>query len=299
MIKFLKKHKTYLLIGYVFLLAIHFLFKDHFYVTGIFFYSFPLGILITAVFPLLALYYNQKVIRFALLALAVFLSFFFFQNHYVSYEDNNLEAANSIFFWNIADQKDYNIDVLEKTLETKNIDALFFVEVMHEDNNFNAEFKKRLNGYNIELLNGNMMVAAKKGITAINYLEDKNNYRFNHIKVEIGSNDYNIVMVDLFANPRHNKKEAFKILLDYSKKNDIDIILGDFNTPYESIYFDRLKPNYTSARTFRNGFTATWPILFPLWELDQIWVTKKLDVLKTEKEFYSESDHAMLVTEFK
>ena len=114
MIKLLKKHKTYLLIGYVFLLGIHFGFKDYFYITGVFFYSFPLGILIASVFPLFALFYDQKIMRFALIAMVGFLSFFFVQNHYVSYENNNADAANSIFFWNIADQKDYNIDVIRK-----------------------------------------------------------------------------------------------------------------------------------------------------------------------------------------
>ena len=227
------------------------------------------------------------------------LSFFWIQNHYVSYKNNDLNSTNSIFFWNIADQKDYNIEVLEKTLETKSIDALFFVEVIHKDNNFNAELKQRLHGYNIEFLKGDMMVASKKGITIIDYLEEKNNYRLNHLKVEIGTNAYEVVIVDVFAKPWHNKKKAFSKIFKYLEKNHIDIIVGDFNTPYESIYFNHFKTNYKSARNFQNGFSATWPYPLPLLEIDHIWINKQLKIVSTEKEFYTDSDHALLITKFK
>jgi len=299
MVTWLKKQKTYLLIGYVFLLLIHFGFKDHLYVTGILFYAFPLPVLILAIFPLLALFYNKKRILFALLGLIGLLSFFWINHQYINYNIIDTNSANSILLWNIADQKDYNVDVLKKTLETQHIDALFFVEVLHEDNNFNAQFTKELNNYNIEFLEGNMMVAAKKGITVVDYIEEKNNYKLNHLKIEIEANTFEVVIVDIFAKPWHNKKKAFTKIYEYLEKHNIDIILGDFNTPYESIYFNHFKTNYTSARNFQNGFSATWPYPMPLLEIDHIWISKQLNILSTKKEFYSDSDHALLITDFK
>ncbi|MBU2929253.1 endonuclease/exonuclease/phosphatase family protein [Winogradskyella psychrotolerans] len=227
------------------------------------------------------------------------LTYFWINNQYINYDSISANSTNSIFFWNIADQKDYNIDVLKKTLETRSIDALFFVEVLHKDNDFNSQFKHQLHNYNVEFLEGNMMVAAKSDITIINYLEEKRHYKLNHLKVEIGTTPFEVVIVDIFAKPWHNKKKAFTKIYEYLEDHDIDIILGDFNTPYESIYFNHFKTNYASSRNFQNGFTATWPYPVPLLEIDHIWINKQLPILSTEKKFYTESDHGILITEFK
>ncbi|WP_178985785.1 endonuclease/exonuclease/phosphatase family protein [Winogradskyella helgolandensis] len=299
MMKWLKKQKTYLLIGYVFLLLIHFGFKDHLYLTGILFYAFPVPILILAIFPLIALFYNKKRIRFTLLGLIGLLSFIWINNQYINFESSNVNSTNSIFLWNIADQKDYNVDVLKKTLEAQRIDALFFVEVLHKDNNFNTQFKQQLHNYNVQFLDGNMMVVAKKGITIVDYIEEERHYKLNHLKVEIGLNTFEVIIVDIFAKPWHNKKKAFTKIYKYLEDHDIDIILGDFNTPYESIYFNHFKTNYTSARNFQKGFSATWPYPVPLLEIDHIWIKKQQTILSTEKKFYTDSDHALLITEFK
>lgn len=298
MIKFLRKHKTYLLIGYVFLLLVHFAIKDNFYLTGILFYAFPLPILIVATLPLLALFYTKKGIRFILIGVIGCLLIFWIKNQYINGSNSKIDATHSILFWNIANQKDYNISTLEKIIDSNDIDALFFVEALHKNNKFNAEFEKRLSGYNIQLLEGNMMVAARKHITTVGYLNEKHNYRLNHLKVALGKNTFDVALVDVFARPLHNKEQALSDIITYSEKNGIDIIVGDFNTPYESIYFDKFKSKYTSARNFQNGFTATWPNPVPLLEIDQVWISKRLVIHRLEKNYNHGSDHALLITEF-
>lgn len=298
MTKFLKKYKVHILIGYVFLLSVHFGFKDHFYITGIFFYPFPLLTLILALIPLFVLFYSKIKMRLILLSLAGLLSFFWIKNYYINYENKNTIVSRSILFWNIAKQKDYNINDLKKVIETKNLDAVILIEVIHKDNQFNTEFKELLNDFSIELLEGDMLIATKGNIIIKNYSKEHRNYKINHIQIELEKDSYSLAIVDVFGSPFHNRKYVLNKITTYSNDNNIDIILGDFNTPYESVHFDKFKSNYNSLREYQNGFTATWPIGIPLLELDQIWLNKKLTPLNLEKQYTKSSDHALLIGEF-
>ena len=51
-------------------------------------------------------------------------------------------------------------------------------------------------------------------------------------------------------------------------------------------------------RYFQNGYTATWPRIFPILEIDQIWINKKFTPLHLKKIFYKGSKHAMLIGTF-
>jgi len=298
MTNFLKKHKAYIFLIYAFLFLIHFGFKDHFFITGVLFYAFPLSLLIIALIPLLVLFYSNRKIRIVLLSLVGLLSFFWVQNYYFNYANDSTSASHSIVFWNIAKQKDYNIEDLKKILESENIDVILLIEALHENNDFNQEFKKILSDYNIEFLEGNMMIAAKGNILIKNYSVENLDYRINHLRIELKKSSYSIALVDIYGNPLHDKKYALNTAMDYSINNNIDLIFGDFNTPYESIHFNKLKLNYNSLRAYQNGVSATWPASIPLLELDQIWLKNNIKPLSLEKHYFKNSDHALLIGKF-
>lgn len=78
------------------------------------------------------------------------------------------------------------------------------------------------------------------------------------------------------------------------------VVLGDFNTPYESSYLKQLKTNFNQAFNKKgNGFRETWFYNLPILSLDHIWVSKDLKILKTEKIYTFKSDHNMLKTYIK
>jgi endonuclease/exonuclease/phosphatase family metal-dependent hydrolase len=81
------------------------------------------------------------------------------------------------------------------------------------------------------------------------------------------------------------------------KNTNNTIILGDFNLPYESMLLKEIKGNFNHAFTNKgNGFRETWFWNIPLLSIDHIWVSKDLNILKTEKVATFKSDHSMLKT---
>jgi hypothetical protein len=108
----LKNYKAYLLIGYAFLLLVHFLLKDNFFPFSIIFYAFPLLILIGISAILALLFFRRKKYRTVLLIVFIGLSVNWIQNYYYSTEPAALESTSKIFYWNIAKKKiDYRYTV--------------------------------------------------------------------------------------------------------------------------------------------------------------------------------------------
>jgi hypothetical protein len=169
------------------------------------------------------------------------------------------------------------------------------VEAIHNQSDYKYKIEKELHDYKVEYLKSNMIVASKDKIETLNSIQINQNLNLNHIRV--GNQTY--LLVDIYASPIHNKKDALNNVIEYANKNSIDVILGDFNTPFESIHFKKFKSKYTSLRTYQKGFSATWPFGIPLLELDQIWLKNEIKPLGLEKTHYSCSDHPVLVGKFK
>jgi vancomycin resistance protein VanJ len=103
-----------------------------------------------------------------------------------------------------------------------------------------------------------------------------------------------LLMVDFSPTLERSRSPAFdrlfQIIDAYSEKPLI--VIGDFNTPADSVYFDRLRKRLTSAfDAAGHGYAATWPMPLPVLQLDHIWTNKHLRVLRCEHHTSLYSDH--------
>lgn len=74
--------------------------------------------------------------------------------------------------------------------------------------------------------------------------------------------------------------------------------MGDFNTPGDSVWFDKLRERYTNLfKESGTGFLATWPAIAPILDIDHIWLSSQLESSCAWKVMSSTSDHAMLLGE--
>ncbi len=103
------------------------------------------------------------------------------------------------------------------------------------------------------------------------------------------------MIVDIDSNPLFSRKERFKILIENLNNLKRTIIMGDFNTPYESVFFESYKKQYYHAfQQVGAGFDSTWLFGIPLLQIDHIWTSKDLKPVKFAKDYHLLSDHAKL-----
>lgn len=112
--------------------------------------------------------------------------------------------------------------------------------------------------------------------------------------------EVSFLLVDFTATYDKSRRPAFDRLfqiVDAFAEKPL-IVIGDFNTPSDSAHFDRLRTRLKSAfESSGSGYAATWPMPFPVLELDHIWVNKHLRVLRCEHPTSLYSDHRAVVAD--
>ncbi|WP_299338089.1 endonuclease/exonuclease/phosphatase family protein [uncultured Psychroserpens sp.] len=295
----LKQHyKAYLLVGYAFLLLIHFIAKDHVFPLSIVFYAFPLPILIVIGLCLTGLFFRRLSYALPTLALTVLLVIIWKTNYYFSTEKVYRQNSSKVLFWNLAKRAQLPVDQISDKVKTHQPEILSFVEAPHTTLKNLDDLKLALPNYNFKTLKGAMLVAAKGDIELLKHEYKDDSHKINMVQISNNSKHLKIIITDLTASVFINKKQPVNIVLGIAKANAVDFIAGDFNTPYESVFFKEYKTNYNSFHNYNNGFTATWPLGIPLFEIDHIWISKQHEPIRLNKYYNDASDHALLISEF-
>jgi endonuclease/exonuclease/phosphatase family metal-dependent hydrolase len=116
-------------------------------------------------------------------------------------------------------------------------------------------------------------------------------------RVRVQDREMTAVIVDLEADPFHSRHEAFARLenLLAEQAGEPLVVMGDFNTPLDSVHFDSWKRRLQHAfLTAGTGLPETWPVPLPVLALDHVWVSSDLTVTRCEKRRHPPLDHTGL-----
>jgi endonuclease/exonuclease/phosphatase (EEP) superfamily protein YafD len=124
---------------------------------------------------------------------------------------------------------------------------------------------------------------------------------FSLLEIESPEGGLFLLVVDVDAIPDHPRAPPLGRVAELAAAYETKplLILGDFNTPSDSVHFVPLRKHARSAWEIAGqGWGPTWPNPVPVMELDQAWVSPKIDVRKAEhfETFYS--DHRPLIVDF-
>ncbi len=102
------------------------------------------------------------------------------------------------------------------------------------------------------------------------------------------------VTVDVYGPPLLPRGGQLNETLGFTNHDPGVIVMGDFNTPYESVHFDPFRTGglQDALTAGGHGFRETWFYGLPLLSLDHIWLGKDWHVLEARKIWKPQSDHA-------
>lgn len=105
-----------------------------------------------------------------------------------------------------------------------------------------------------------------------------------------------VVVADVFAHLLHSRRGQLREVLAQAQDRGDALLVGDFNTPLESVFLEPWRARYRNVfETRPSGLAETWPLGLPLLSLDQVWVGPDWQVIEVEKLWrVRESDHAAL-----
>lgn len=284
--------------GYAFLLLIHFILKDYFYPISIIFYAFPPTILILIGLWFCVINRKSKRILIMLVLLCSILTFSWFKNYYFINKPLLKGMTSSILFWNVAKNKQFPLDIITEKVNVYKPTIIGLVEASHMTDSHKNKLIEKFPDYEFQILKGDMFIGIKGKINDIAYNSLDKSHKFNMINATINKKKISILLVDIYASPFINKKQPLNIINEYATKHQVEFIIGDFNTPYESVHFKEYFQNFQNFHQYSDGFTATWPYGIPLLELDQIFINKSMQPSSMTKFNYFVSDHQLLIGKF-
>lgn len=288
-----------LIILYIFLLIVHFIIKDRFDSLSVVFYSCPLPLILIFGCFLTLISLKNKRLRYILLPIVVG-PLIYFGFHYFGTENKNLTSGTKfhILFWNASRNKPLTRPFLLENIKQYHPEIIALVEAGDiSDENFKI-LKDSFSGYEFRFLEGEMLIGVKGSIDTITYHSVQGFSSINYINATIHQKPTTIMISDVIAVPIENRKKSLGIIYDFTKKNPVDVLVGDFNTPYESAFFGPFKSDFKSMHHFSLGMTSTWPIPYPVIEIDHIWLNPKYNPIKLEKFCSNISRHKMLIAEY-
>lgn len=263
-------------------IVVHFTIKDTFYISSLVFYATPLLLIVLGLLFLLLFIKTSARKYYAILALV--LTIIWVKNSCIFVTETKTSEGLEIVLWNA-----YRIQNFEEAFQENG--AIPDVAVLIESDIDKFENAKKAFPKYYFYFNDHAIAIFSKTPLKIYSSSTKEHVTMVHFN----TNDIDFYAVDVYANMKFFRKPMLKNILSRIKTDDKTIILGDFNAPYESLFFKNYKKNYQHAFTEKgSGFRETWFWNFPLLSLDHIWVSPDLEIQKTEKITTWKSDHSML-----
>ena len=106
-----------------------------------------------------------------------------------------------------------------------------------------------------------------------------------------------VVVADVHPGLFHSREQQIREVFAQSKDRPDAILVGDFNTPLESHFFDEPRQKFVNALDVKgSGFRETWPVGLPLLSIDHAWIGQGWEVIGTQKIWRLKgSDHAAIL----
>ena len=118
--------------------------------------------------------------------------------------------------------------------------------------------------------------------------------------VEIQGTVVRVMIVDLVADLWVSRRDALLKLAETLDAwgNRPVIVMGDFNCPDESVWFEHFPEDYREVfRAAGSGYAPTWPWPCPVLKLDQMWVSRRVRIGRAWQTGTWRSDHRIVQAE--
>lgn len=288
--------------GIITVLLIRLTIRDHVLIITSIYYAISLPVLIgVALFSFaVLLYFKEHKPAVFLLLLAFFCIGWRYHVSYYTYPGRASSGDIKLLCWNLYKRINKNYEGIATIIETQKPDIIGFVEFGSKNKEYFSKLQKRFPEYSMILMKKGMLFAVKGEIKTNSYhIAGADEFgKYHRMEVFVNNRKLVVYVVDIGSSPHHPRDFALNALHKDSlnEKDTPLIMMGDFNTPYESYLFDQYRENYQHLfASCGNGFIETWPLPFTLIAIDHIWISKDIHPTSCQVLDNSFSDHKAVI----
>lgn len=203
-----------------------------------------------------------------------------------------------VLFWNTA-HGTFGWARVAGEIRRHNADIVALVEGTDRHSDMEAVWREYLPEYRPLFFDEGMTLLARVEVTACDYgmLGGDSKYAFGwyaHCAATTPEGPLQVVLADFQAisdRSRYLPINQLQRRLEPLAEQSV-LVLGDFNTPADSVFLKPLRASYRSAfETVGHGYAATWPVPLPVLMLDHAWFNDGVAVSRCEFGWSWVSDH--------
>lgn len=123
---------------------------------------------------------------------------------------------------------------------------------------------------------------------------------YGRADLEIKGETVTVFLVDINSSPFFCRERPLATLNDVTSQAESGtvLVMGDFNTPVDSVHLRGLREDFHNAlEVAGSGTCETWPTPFPVLAIDQIWVNRKAVLQRAGQDWSIHSDHRAVIAE--
>lgn len=206
-----------------------------------------------------------------------------------------------VVLWNVS-RPTRQFPSIAHRLREFDADIIAIAEALPRGENDRTRWSSEFGDRAVEFGAGNMLCLIRGEVTARESgLLTYGSY-YSRFDVRIKGRDLRIVQADVSGVLTHSRRVPLARLgeIASSLRDRPLIVLGDLNTPRDSVHFAPLRENF--ANTFERagiGSGETWPMPLPVLSLDQIWCSSALVPVRCRHAITFRSDHRPVVAELR
>lgn len=209
----------------------------------------------------------------------------------------NAEPQWTIAVWNAA-HLPRGVQAAAEVIRQWNADVVGVVEAGTTYELELVEWQKALPDYQIVCPRPQMLLLARGQIRKVQLTPIGRHSDVATAEIEREGHVASVALVDVISNLHYGRAEPLRNLTGVLNELPArpQVVMGDFNTPPESVWFESLREHYACAfdRAGR-GLRTTWPVPAPVLQLDFLWTRKDVVVHQCFHRWTLASDHRPVI----
>lgn len=202
-------------------------------------------------------------------------------------------TPQTVVFWNVGHDLINDVAVVDGFLD-RGPAILGLVETGPVSPEWLAEWQTRHPEYQFVMPDPGCLLAVRGEIKASGLNPIAYRSYVAWVEAEIDGQPVRAAVVDIVADVNISRREPLNGLNELLAgwKDGPLVVMGDFNTPDDSLWMADLRRNFREVfRAAGQGYVPTWPWPVPVLKLDQIWVNRFFDVHAAWQQATWRSDH--------
>lgn len=276
--------------------------KDYHVSWAMFFYAMPKPCLIGLAFALMVISHRVRWRQVVACTAMVSLTIWWLVNSYSPVRHQPRQATTgtgkevTLLYWNLCRPYGLDREAVDLVMQHQP-HVVAFVEPGKEAGQLTASYESMLPGYKAAWM--------PRGILWLSRVPSRYRERgkleglgaYARFDVDGLGPTFPVVVADVFPGIFHSREQQLQEAFAQSMKRRDAILVGDFNTPLESQFFDEPRKSFVNALdVMGTGFRETWPVGLPLLSIDHVWIGSDWEVLDAQKIWcLSGSDHAAIL----